>query len=144
MTPTPLRRPAVPMQVNVREARNRISELLRAVQRGEEVVIAKRGKGIARLAPLNTSAASEPAPPGQAAAFLDSLERHPWPVRPTQTADAERHADIQARIDEQRGCLGHHARERLAARAMDVMDRMGQYVATGGHALSRDELHERR
>ncbi len=132
------------MQVNVREARNRISELLRSVQRGEEVVIAKRGKGIARLAPLNTSAASEPAPSGQAAAFIDWLERHPWPARPTQTADAERHADIQARIAEQRECLGHHACERLVARAIDVMNRMGQYVATGGHSPSRDEFHERR
>ena len=132
------------MQVNVREARNRISELLRSVQRGEEVVIAKRGKGIARLAPLNTSAASEPAPSGQAAAFIDWLERHPWPARPTQTADAERHADIQARIAEQRECLGHRARKRQAALAIYVMNRMGQYVATGGHAPSRDELNERR
>ena len=90
------------MQVNVLEAKNRLSELLRAVQRGEEVVIANRGKGLARLAPLNASAAEKPAPPGQAAAFLDWLERNPWPARPTQATDAERHADIQARIDEQR------------------------------------------
>ena len=65
-------------------------------------MIAKRGKGLARLAPLNTSAANEPAPPGQAAAFLDWLERNPCPARQRQTTDAERHADIQARIDEQR------------------------------------------
>lgn len=90
------------MQVNVLEAKNRLSELLRAVQRGEEVVIANRGKGLARLAPLNASAADEPAPPGQAAAFLDWLERNRWPAGPTQATDAERHADIQARIDEQR------------------------------------------
>lgn len=132
------------MQVNVREARNPLSELLRAAQRGEEVVIAKRGKVFARLAPLNTSAADEAAQPGQAAAFLDGLERKPWPARPTQTTDAERHADIQARIAELRECLGHRARERQAAQAIEVMNRMGQHVASGGHAPSRDELNERR
>ena len=91
-----------PMQVNVLEAKNRLSELLRAVQRGEEVVIANRGQGIARLAPLRTAGPAEPAPPGQAAAFLDWLARHPRPPSATKAADAERHADIQTRIEEQR------------------------------------------
>lgn len=90
------------MQVNVLEAKNRLSELLRAVQRGEEVVIAYRGQGIARLAPLRMAGLAEPAPPGQAAAFLDWLARHPWPARATNVTEAERHADIQARIEEQR------------------------------------------
>lgn len=35
--------------VNVQEAKTRLSELLRSVERGEEVVIARAGREIARL-----------------------------------------------------------------------------------------------
>jgi len=38
--------------VNVREARERISRLLVEVARGEEVVISRHGKPVARLAPV--------------------------------------------------------------------------------------------
>ena len=38
--------------VNVREARERISRLLAEVERGEEVVISRHGKPVARLAPV--------------------------------------------------------------------------------------------
>ena len=37
------------IKVNVLEAKNRLSELLRAVAAGEEVVIANRGQPVARL-----------------------------------------------------------------------------------------------
>ena len=37
------------MRVGVLEARNRLSELLEAAQRGEEVVITKRGEPVATL-----------------------------------------------------------------------------------------------
>ncbi|BAS15727.1 hypothetical protein AHiyo8_40300 [Arthrobacter sp. Hiyo8] len=36
-------------QYNVQEAKTRLSELLNMVERGEEVVIAKAGKPVARL-----------------------------------------------------------------------------------------------
>jgi prevent-host-death family protein len=100
----PLTPTEFPMQVNVLEAKNRLSELLRAVQRGEEVVIANRGKGLARLAPLPTTAVAEPAPPGQAAAFTDWLARNPWPRRgpSVQPSDTKRHTGIQRRIEELR------------------------------------------
>ena len=39
-------------QVNIHEAKTRLSELLERVQNGEEVIIAKAGKPIARLAQL--------------------------------------------------------------------------------------------
>ena len=39
-------------QVNIHEAKTRLSELLERVQNGEEVIIAKAGKPIARLARL--------------------------------------------------------------------------------------------
>lgn len=40
------------MRVGVLEAKNRLSELLEAAQRGEEVVITKRGEPIATLNPI--------------------------------------------------------------------------------------------
>jgi antitoxin (DNA-binding transcriptional repressor) of toxin-antitoxin stability system len=39
--------------VNVQEAKTRLSELLGRVERGEEVVIARAGRPVARLAALN-------------------------------------------------------------------------------------------
>jgi prevent-host-death family protein len=41
-------------QVNIHEAKTRLSELLERVQRGEEVIIAKAGKPIAKLSTLET------------------------------------------------------------------------------------------
>jgi prevent-host-death family protein len=38
--------------VNIHEAKTRLSKLLRRVQLGEEIVIAKAGRPVARLAPL--------------------------------------------------------------------------------------------
>ena len=40
--------------VNTLEAKNRLSELLRRVEAGEEVVIARAGKAVARLVPADT------------------------------------------------------------------------------------------
>jgi prevent-host-death family protein len=39
------------MDVNVAEARNQLTELLRAVEHGESVVITRNGKPVAQLAP---------------------------------------------------------------------------------------------
>lgn len=44
--------------VNVHEAKTRFSTLLRRVQLGEEIVIAKSGKPVARLVPFSRSLAS--------------------------------------------------------------------------------------
>lgn len=38
-------------QVNVHEAKTRFSQLLRRVQQGEEVIIARAGRPVARLVP---------------------------------------------------------------------------------------------
>ncbi len=38
--------------VNVQEAKTRLSELLARVERGEDVVIARSGRPVARLAPV--------------------------------------------------------------------------------------------
>ena len=40
------------MQVNMLEARNQLSKLVRAAQEGEDVVIAKNGVPVARLLPF--------------------------------------------------------------------------------------------
>ena len=37
------------MQVNILEAKNRLSELIRLARAGEEVIIANRGEPVARL-----------------------------------------------------------------------------------------------
>ena len=40
------------MEVNVKEARTKISSLLDRTQKGEEIVILRRGKKVARLVPF--------------------------------------------------------------------------------------------
>lgn len=44
--------------VNVYEAKTRLSALLSLVEAGEEVIIARNGKPVARLGPLATKAAN--------------------------------------------------------------------------------------
>jgi antitoxin (DNA-binding transcriptional repressor) of toxin-antitoxin stability system len=40
------------MQVNISEAKNRLSQLIKSVRSGQEVVIANRGEPVARLGAL--------------------------------------------------------------------------------------------
>jgi len=42
----------VPRKVNIHEAKTRFSQLLSRVKEGEEIIIAKAGKPIARLVPV--------------------------------------------------------------------------------------------
>lgn len=46
--------------VNVHEAKTRLSELLRRVERGEEIVIARAGHPVARLVPCTPAAPRQP------------------------------------------------------------------------------------
>ena len=82
------------MQVNILEAKNRLSELIRTVQAGEEVIIAKRGEPVARLVP---AAAPSPTkhPRGSAAAILERLRQNPLPAYALRT-DEEIEAGIEA------------------------------------------------
>ena len=82
------------MQVNILEARNRLSELIRTVQSGEEVVIANRGEPVARLLPAGPATASAPAH-GSGAAILDWLRRTPLPPY-ARRSEAEIDAGIEA------------------------------------------------
>ena len=84
------------MQVNIFEAKNRLSQLIRAVQAGEEVVIANRGEPIARLV-LAGEAATAVSTAGNARAVLDWLARHPLPDYARRLA-----AEIDAAIEQER------------------------------------------
>jgi len=42
--------------VNLKEARRRLSELVRAAEHGETVVVTRRGKRVARIAPVEEKA----------------------------------------------------------------------------------------
>ena len=84
------------MQVNILQAKNRLSELVRAVQAGEEVVIANRGKPVVRLVPAD-EAPPHTAERGSPAAILGWLKDHPLPPHSRRTAE-----EIDAAIQEER------------------------------------------
>jgi prevent-host-death family protein len=84
------------MQVNILEAKNRLSQLIRSVQAGEEVVIANRGEPVARLVPA-TDTSAEATQAGSARAILDWLKAHPLPPYARRSAE-----DIDAAIDDNR------------------------------------------
>lgn len=84
------------MLVNVLDAKNRLSQLIRQVRAGEEVVIANRGTPVARLTAVDPrSPCSGTA--GSAAEILAWLGEHPLPPYAKRTA-----ADIDAGILEER------------------------------------------
>jgi prevent-host-death family protein len=77
------------MQVNVLEAKNNLSRLIRSAQAGHEVVIAHRGVPVVRLVPTapGTDATQRlPARTGQA--LLDWLRAQPLPQRLQRDAHA--------------------------------------------------------
>jgi prevent-host-death family protein len=80
------------MQVNILQAKNQLSQLIKQVQAGDEVVIANRGDPVARLV-----AAKRPAGPRQAPNFVRWLEQNPLPAHAQRTAQ-----DIDAAISEER------------------------------------------
>lgn len=78
-------------QVNILEARNNLSRLVAVVGNGDEVVIANRGKPVARLVPIEADATEH-----TAAHAADWLTRNPVPAHATRTA-AE--LDLQIRAE---------------------------------------------
>ncbi len=80
------------MKVNILEAKNRLSQLLRTAQEGEEVVIANRGEPVARLVPYR-AAGPGPSAPGSASGFVGWLEAHPLPAHLRRS-----HEEIEAGI----------------------------------------------
>ena len=84
------------MQVNILEAKNQLSRLIRIAQSGEEVIIANRGEPVARLVAA-APPASGPHPKGSAAALLAWLEANPLPPRLRRS-----HESIEADIAAER------------------------------------------
>ena len=66
------------MEIPVRELKSRLSEYLRKVAEGEEVVVTSRGKAVARLVALRSARRSHPSKEEEAVAMLRS---QPW-IRP--------------------------------------------------------------
>lgn len=84
------------MQVNILEAKNRLSELVRSAQSGEDVVIANRGVPVARLVAVGAWTAAEPAP-RLAGNIVDWLDSNPLPQWARRT-----HDEIEAALREER------------------------------------------
>jgi prevent-host-death family protein len=76
------------VQVNILEAKNRLSELIKSAQAGQEVVIANRGQPVARLVP-----AAAKSSPQKERNLLGWLQRNPLPKHAQKSA-----AEIDARI----------------------------------------------
>ena len=65
------------MEVTVRDLKSRLSEYLRRVAEGEEVIVTARGKPVARLSAVRASSAEE----DPEAATIARLRAQPW-IRP--------------------------------------------------------------
>jgi prevent-host-death family protein len=83
------------MLVNILEAKNRLSQLIKSALAGEEVVIANRGEPVVRLVPARPAAGS--AEPGNALAILNWLKARPLPSYAQRSA-----REIDAAIAEER------------------------------------------
>lgn len=77
------------MEVNVKDARKKISELLDRTQRGETVLISRRGKKVARLVPVADAEKRLP----DLSAFRASigLKGRPLSLEIADARDAERY-----------------------------------------------------
>lgn len=85
------------MQINILDAKNRLSQLIKATQAGEEVIIANRGQPVARLLPVETLSAGK-RQPGSSAAILDWLDHYPLPAYARRSPE-EIDNDIQQERD---------------------------------------------
>jgi len=67
------------MEVNVHEAKTHLSKLLDRVAQGEEVVIAKAGKPVARLVAIKPKKAPRPIGTAEGVFVLPDDFNDPWP-----------------------------------------------------------------
>jgi len=85
------------MQTNVLDAKNRLSQLIKSAQAGEEVVIANRGEPVAKLVAVPRKGARH-AEPGSPEAILGWLESRKLPDYARRSAK-EINADIREARD---------------------------------------------
>ena len=76
------------MIVNIFEARNRLSALVRAARAGESVVIANRGKPVARLVPIEEDDVGGSGNVDEILAWLDANPLPPHMGRTIEEIDA--------------------------------------------------------
>ena len=84
------------MQVNILEAQNRLSQLIKSAQAGEEVVITNRGEPVARLVPAGRVIGLR-AEKGNGRAILDWIRSHDLPAYARRFAE-----EIDAAIEAER------------------------------------------
>jgi prevent-host-death family protein len=84
------------MQVNILEAKNKLSQLVKRAQAGEEIVIANRGKPVARLLATEKPVAAE-LPLGSGKRIVEWLRQHPLPAHARRSAE-----EIDTYIEEER------------------------------------------
>lgn len=86
------------MKVNILEAKNRLSQLIKNAQAGREVVIANRGAPVARLIAIGPASEPDTTPsaarPGSARLILEWLHERPLPPY-ARRSPAELDADIE-------------------------------------------------
>jgi prevent-host-death family protein len=80
------------MQVNILEAKNRLSELIKSAKDGDDVVIANRGKPVVRLVPTESMPK-----PKQNRDLLLWLQSNPLPAHAQKSA-----SEIDAAIELER------------------------------------------
>ena len=81
------------MQVNVLDAKNRLSQLIKAAADGEEVIIANRGEPVVRLVPASSPETARMT--GNAQRILAWKENNPLPAHLRRSAE-EIDAEIEA------------------------------------------------
>ena len=87
------------MQVNILEAKNRLSQLIKSAQAGEDIIIANRGEPVVRLVAIVN--ARDAADLGSARRVLDWLHTHPLPDYARRSPE-----EIDAAIEEEREAWG--------------------------------------
>lgn len=86
------------LQINMLEAKTRLSQLVKAAQAGEDVVIANRGEPVVRLVPVRKRSHGAVPRPGQAGDVVAWLRANPVPGHARRSA-----AEIEADIAMERG-----------------------------------------
>lgn len=83
------------MQVNILEAKNKLSQLVKRAQAGEDVIIANRGEPVVRLVPVEGGSLA--AGKGNGRRIIAWLRAHPLPAYARRSAE-----EIDAFIEEER------------------------------------------
>ncbi len=81
-------------QINIAEAKAKLSELVEAASKGEEIVLARHGKPMARLSRLTAPAKREPRKFGQLEHLGRNIDWDQW-WKDWKAADAEIEADFE-------------------------------------------------